>query len=49
MGNTFQEWLKSQGYQRKLNSLVWWKNDKVVSGGDLFKKMKEFDKIKNYE
>lgn len=47
MGNTFQEWIKSQGYCRKLDSLVWWKDGEVVSGDDLFKKLKEFENLKN--
>jgi hypothetical protein len=32
-------------YQRKLGSLVWWKNDKIITGDELSRKMDEFEKI----
>ena len=42
MGNAFQQWLVSQGYYRKEGSLLWWKNDKIVSGKELSDKLNEY-------
>jgi len=46
MAGTFKQWMISKGYQRKLNSLVWWKNGDVISVKELNNRMNEFDKLK---
>lgn len=40
--NEFQIWLMSQGYYRKKGSLLWWKDDKIVGGAELSKKLNEW-------
>jgi hypothetical protein len=45
MENQFQIWLKSKGYYRKEGSLIWWKNDKIVTGKELSDKLNEWKKF----
>jgi hypothetical protein len=42
--NEFQKWLIKQGYYRSEKSLVWKKNDEIVDGAELSKKLDEWKK-----
>jgi len=42
MTNDFQIWLVNEGYYRKEGSLLWWKDDKIVNGSELYKKLNEW-------
>jgi hypothetical protein len=45
MANEFQIWLMNQGYYRKEGSLVWWKDDKIVDGAELRRKLNEWEAL----
>ena len=46
MANDFQKWLMNQGYYRKEGSLLWWKDDNIVNGAELSKKLNEWKALK---
>lgn len=47
MENQFQTWLKAQGYYRKEDSLMWWKNGEPIHGSELSLKFKEWEREMN--
>ena len=47
MANDFQKWLMNQGYYRKEGSLLWWKDDNIVNGAELSKKLNEWKALAN--
>ena len=47
MENQFQTWLKAQGYYRKEDSPMWWKNGEPIHGSELSLKFKEWEREMN--
>ena len=47
MENQFQTWLKAQGYYRKKDSPMWWKNGEPVHGSELSLKLNEWKSLMN--
>jgi hypothetical protein len=45
MANEFQIWLMKQGYYRNNDSLVWWKDDKMVDGKELNRKLNQWKSL----